>query len=62
VAQLRVNGKLKHLGRFNTPEEAFQVYRTAKEAQIKVVAEKWKDQLDDRVYHALINYTVDIDD
>jgi len=61
-AQLTINGKLKHLGRFNTPEEAFQVYKLAKEAQIKVVAEKWQHLLDERVFQALMAYEVSIDD
>jgi len=61
-AQLAINGKQKHLGLFNTAEEAFFAYKAAKEAQIKVVAEKWKHLLDERVYQALINYTVAIDD
>jgi len=61
-AQLKINGKVKHLGCFTTPEEAFQVYKRAKEAHIKVVADKWKHLLDERVYQALINYTVDVDD
>jgi len=61
-AQLAINGKLKHLGRFNTPEEAFQVYKLAKEAQIKVVAEKWQHLLDERVFQALMAYEVSIDD
>jgi len=61
-AQLWVNGERKYLGLFASPEEAFQVYKTAKEAHIKAVAEKWKDQLDERVYQALLNYTVDITD
>jgi len=62
VAQLTINGKKKFLGRFTTPEEAFQVYRTAKEAQIKVVAQKWQHILDERVYSALMTYEVSIDD
>jgi len=61
-AQLNINGKLKHLGYFTAPEDAFQAYKAAKEACIKAVATKWKDQLDDRVYQALINYTVEIAD
>ena len=62
TAQLNINGKKKFLGYFNTPEEAFQAYRVAKEAHIKAVAEKWKDQLDGRVYLALMNYEVNIYD
>jgi len=62
VAQLAINGKLKHLGRFNTPEQAFQVYKRAKEAQIKVVAQKWQHLLDERVFQALLAYEVNIDD
>jgi len=62
MARLRVNGRLKFLGRFNTPEEAFQVYKTAKEAQIKVVAQHWQHILDERVFQALMTYEVNIND
>jgi len=62
MARIRINGKLKFLGYFTTPEEAFFAYKAAKEVQIKVVAQKWKHILDERVYQALINYTVDVDD
>jgi len=62
MAKLTINGKAKFLGYFTTPEEAFQVYKTAKEAQIKVVADKWKDILDERVYLALLAYEVAADD
>ena len=62
VAQLRINGKRKHLGYFTTPEEAFQAYKLAKEDQIKVVAEKWQHHLDERVYQALLDYEVSIND
>jgi len=61
-AGLRINGKAKHLGLFTTPEEAFQVYKLAKEAQIKVVAHKWKHILDERVFQALMTYEVSIND
>ena len=62
MARLRINGKLKHLGYFTTPEEAFQVYKLAKEAYIKAVAQKWKHLLDERVFQALMTYEVAIDD
>ena len=61
-AQLTINGKQKHLGYFTTADEAFQAYKLAKEAHIKVVAEKWKHQLDERVFQALMAYEVKIDD
>jgi len=62
MASLTINGKKKNLGYFTTAEEAFQVYKAAKEAQIKVVAEKWKHILDERVFRALMTYEVNIDD
>jgi len=62
MAYIRVNGKRKHLGCFTTPEEAFFAYKAAKEAHIKVVAEKWKHLLDERVYLALMTYEVAADD
>jgi len=62
MAQLRINGKLKHLGYFNTAEEAFRVYKLAKEAHIKVVAQQWQHLLDERVFQALLDYEVTIND
>ena len=55
-------GKVTYLGMFKTVEEAFQAYKQAKEAYIKEVANKWKDQIDNRVYKALMNYQVEITD
>ena len=52
----------KYLGNFNTPEEAFQAYKTAKEQHIKEVADKWREQISDKVYEALINYQIKITD
>ena len=62
MARLKINGKQKFLGCFTTADEAFQAYKRAKEAHIKVVAEKWKHQLDERVFQALMAYEVSIDD
>ena len=51
-----------HLGYFSKPDEAFNVYKQAKEDYIKEVAELYKDQIDIRVYEALMKYEVDIND
>ena len=55
-------GKPEWLGYFNTELEAFNAYKTAKEAFFKEQAEKWKGKIDDRAYEALMNYTVEITD
>lgn len=55
-------GRQKHVGLFPTPEEAFYAYKEAKEAYIKVAAEKYKDSIDPRVYQALMEWEVHIDD
>ena len=62
MARLNSNGKKKHLGRFTTADEAFQAYKVAKEAHIKVVAQKWQHLLDERVFQALMAYEANIDD
>ena len=55
-------GKRVHLGCFKTELEAFNTYKKAKESFIKEQANKWKSQIDERAYLALINYEVHIDD
>ena len=66
VEQLSVfkNGKktLKKLGRFDTPEEAFEVYKKAKEDYIKEDADNYKDKIPVELYKAMYVYEVDIDD
>ncbi len=54
-------GKI-YLGSFSTPEQAFQAYKKAKENHIKLLAEKYRDQIDPRAYEALLNYKVEITD
>ena len=43
-------------------EDAFKSYKENKEIYIKELAEKYKDQLEPRVYEALYNYKVEITD
>lgn len=62
-AQLNIFGKIKLLGgAFNSPEEAFEIYKIEKEKHIKNVADKWKNQISENVYNALLNYRVNISD
>lgn len=56
------NGKNITIGRYVTPEKAFEAYKQAKEAWIKEVANKWKDKIKPNVYEALMNYEVEITD
>ena len=62
VAKMRKFKEDIHLGCFSKPDEAFNAYKEAKEAYIKEVANKWKDQIDLRVYEALMSYEVEITD
>ena len=55
-------GKREWLGYFNTELEAFKAYKVAKESFVKEQAEKWKSQIDERAYKALMEYEVNIDD
>ena len=65
-ARLRMykNGKstLKHLGYYNTPNEAFEVYKQSKEDYIKEVADEYKDIIPVELYKAMCEYEVDIND
>ena len=63
-AQCKIGGgkPQKYLGLFNTAEEAFQAYKIFKEQYIKHIADKYKGQIEDRVYDALYCYRVDITD
>ena len=62
LSKIRKCGKLMHLGHFDSEIEAFLAYKEAKEAYVKEVANKWKDQIDPRVYEALMKYQVEITD
>lgn len=53
------NGKGEYFVQFfKTKEEAFAAYKQEKESRIKMLAEKWRGKIDNRVYDALIKYEV----
>ena len=59
VATVRCNGKIKHLGYFDNPEDASQAYKVAKEAQIKVVALEHREVLKSAVFESLMDWKID---
>ena len=65
-AQCNINGKLKGLGYFITPLEAFNAYKQAKENEIKRIADecvlKGFISKDSRLYNAMMGYQIKIDD
>lgn len=61
-ARCGYNGKRVSLGLFETPEEAFAAYVCTKKKELFRLANKYKGQIDDKVYHALINYEFTLED
>ena len=53
-------GKSVNLGYFNTPQDAFDAYKPFKESLCKDLALKWKDEIDPRVYEAMMKWEVSI--
>lgn len=63
VAQCNdVNKKAKYLGRYDTVEEAFEVYKEYKEDVIKKIADKYYGLIPEKLYKAMHNYIVEITD
>jgi len=52
-ARLAVNGKPMKLGTYAEPEQAFAVYKKAKEYNVRSMAEEWKDWLHPEAYNYL---------
>ena len=61
-AYCNVNGKRQHLGYYNTPQEAFAVYKPFKEALCKKLALKWQHEIDERLFNAMMNWSVTYED
>lgn len=52
----------KWLGYYDTPEDAFKIYKEKKEELIKKVADEYKDKIPVKLYDALYAYKVEITD
>ena len=54
--------KRKNLGRFENYEDAFNKYKIEKEKYIKIVADRYKDEIPLKLYNAMYNYKVEMED
>ena len=54
--------KNEYLGYYETQEKAFEVYKYYKEKNIKQVADYYKDRIPQKLYDAMYNYEVEIND
>lgn len=56
------DGNYKYLRLHTTPEEAFRTYKEFKENVIKQIAKKFKEKIPEKLYQAMVNYSVEIYD
>lgn len=59
IARCHIQGERKYLGYYDDEMRTSRVYKKFKEAYIKELAEKYKDNLEIEAYNALINLTID---
>lgn len=57
-AYIHIDSKRRHLGRYNTIEEAEQVYIQARKERILELANYYKDKIPKKLYDALLNYCI----
>ena len=62
VSQMSVGNSMKHLGYFDCPDKAHETYLLAKKDHMRFIADNWRGKIDPRVYEALIDWTVEIND
>ena len=53
-AKISLNGIRKNLGHFSCPQEAYEAYKTTKEAYVKERALHWRDRIAPEVFDALM--------
>lgn len=57
-AQIRIDKVSVHLGTFDSPQEAYDAYKSEKLKVAKSLAEKWNGLIDPRVYEKLVNFNI----
>lgn len=62
ISQICKNNHNIVIGRYNTELEAYNSYKIEKESYAKEVAEQYKNNIPNKLYKALYNYKVEIDD
>lgn len=63
VAKMRYSSSTKNLGTYDTPEEAFRVYKKYKEQFICDLAEKYREKgIPEKLYDAMLRWKVEIED
>lgn len=62
MAKCKIKSKDKYIGFFNSPIEAFNAYKNTKEKYIKEIAETFKSKIPEKIYNALMNYSIEIND
>lgn len=62
VAHCSVGGNLVNISRHATPQEAFVAYKAFKEQHIRNIAEKYRHEISQRAYLAMLAYQVEITD
>lgn len=61
-ARCSIKNKTKVIGCFKNIEDAFIAYKNTKETHIKTIAEEYKNKIPYKLYNALCQYTIDIND
>jgi len=61
-AEMSFMGRQIKLGTFDTAESAFARYKEYKEGFIKDIAEQYRNVISDKVYEAMIDWKIEIDD
>jgi len=51
-----------YLGKYKTAEESFYAYKKEKEKYIKYYADLYKNNIPEKLYRAMMDYEVDIND